>query len=81
MGSLPFPVSEWSFSHSASLSLTLLPLSASGVEDLLPSHFIKSILYPPGVSLLSYTCQALATIVGFSLGVWQEVALHISEHQ
>lgn len=55
---LPFPVSEcWFSPHSASLSLTLLPLSPSGVKDLVPSHFIKSILYPPGVSLLSYVCQ------------------------
>lgn len=83
---LPFPVSECSFfPHSASLLILLsrpyCQLSPSGVKDELLSHFIKSILYPPGVSLLSYMCQDLARIVGFRLGVWQEVALQISTNR
>lgn len=51
------------------------------MKDLLPSHFVKFILYPPGVSLLSYMCQDLARIMDFRIGIWKEVALHIRKHQ
>lgn len=54
---LPFPVSECFLLILLPYPLTLQPLSPSGVKDFFPSHFIKSILYPPGVSVLSYMCQ------------------------
>lgn len=84
----PPTTQRWSPSFSRvnfTFSSALLPPSSGTFTKqsgwLLPSHFIKFILYPQGVSLLSYMCQDQARTVGFELQIWKEVVLHIREHQ
>lgn len=66
-----------------SLSTTLLPLGPTRVKNLLPSHFIKFMLYLSTrcQSLVTYIERDLARTMKLRLHVWKKAVLHIRDHQ